>query len=32
MTLWLLPLVPVAGLATGLALGWIAVRLTERRA
>jgi uncharacterized membrane-anchored protein YhcB (DUF1043 family) len=30
--LWLLPLVPVAGLATGLALGWIAVRLTERRA
>lgn len=28
--IWTLPLVPVAGMAFGLALGWIAVRLTER--
>lgn len=28
--IWLLPVFPVAGMACGLALGWIAVRLTER--
>ena len=27
--IWALPLAPVAGMVLGLALGWIAIRLTE---